>query len=344
MSKFFGTRNFLKPRRFLRRFFWYCETTKFRKEIVILHSSSSFLSIMFSMPKVFWNTECFPYEFKRHCETKNFRRKIVILSPLPQLAIKSFDARNFLEHRRVPLRNFLVLWDNSFSTENRDTHPPMKFRVTVGQYNIDRKSWCPLALLSLTAFGSGKVPLRNVLVLWDKKLWTEIRGTHSPDLLFIKFFDTGTFLEHSTEGFLYEMFWYCETTNFWRKNVILTPPLRNFSVLWDNTISTENRDTCTIPYPQFFRYHKLYETLYVCATKLLGTVRQNVFDGNSWYSFPPTCYSWSFSTPEQFWNAAQRRFLYESFWYCQTTAFRPKIVILTPPPLRSFSVLWDKTI
>ena len=152
MSKFFGTRNFLKPRRFLRRFFWYCETTKFRKEIVILHSSSSFLSIMFSMPKVFWNTECFPYEFKRHCETKNFRRKIVILSPLPQLAIKSFDARNFLEHRRVPLRNFLVLWDNSFSTENRDTHPPHEVSRYCGTIQYRQKVVMPACSLIFNSF------------------------------------------------------------------------------------------------------------------------------------------------------------------------------------------------
>ena len=38
----------------------------------------------------------------------------------PLLSMKFFDTRNFVKHRRSPLRSFSVLWDNRFSIENRD--------------------------------------------------------------------------------------------------------------------------------------------------------------------------------------------------------------------------------
>ena len=37
------------------------------------------------------------------------------------LSLTFFDTGNFLKHRRVPLRNFLALWDKKYSTENFDT-------------------------------------------------------------------------------------------------------------------------------------------------------------------------------------------------------------------------------
>ena len=37
------------------------------------------------------------------------------------LCIEFFDTRNFLYHRRVPRQNFLALWDENFSSKNRDT-------------------------------------------------------------------------------------------------------------------------------------------------------------------------------------------------------------------------------
>ena len=40
---------------------------------------------------------------------------------IPLLGIKFFDTRNFLRHRRFPRRNFSEMWDENFSTENRDT-------------------------------------------------------------------------------------------------------------------------------------------------------------------------------------------------------------------------------
>ena len=107
----------------------------------------------------YWNTKRFLYEVFRHCETKNFGKKNCDIpyppfihkffryqkfcetqkvSPtkffgtvkqqifyrktyIPLLGMSFFDNRNFLKHRRVPLRNDSVLWDKTILTENCDT-------------------------------------------------------------------------------------------------------------------------------------------------------------------------------------------------------------------------------
>ena len=109
----------------------------------------------FSIPEIIATVK--DYELFRHCETKKFRRKILIPPPLIQTfsipeinetlkdsplrkflalrqknfdgkswyplpllwCIKFFATRNFLIHRSVPQRNFLVLWDKKFWTESR---------------------------------------------------------------------------------------------------------------------------------------------------------------------------------------------------------------------------------
>ena len=48
---------------------------------------------------------------------KNFSKEF---SDIPLLCINSCDTRNFLKHRTVPQRKFLVVWQK-FSTEKRDT-------------------------------------------------------------------------------------------------------------------------------------------------------------------------------------------------------------------------------
>ena len=103
----------------------------------------SLLSIKLFDTRNQWHPKRFPYEFFRHCGTQNFRRKFCEtqkVSPTkffgtvrqnnfdrkswyqpPLLSLTYFGTRNFLEHRRVPRRNFSALWDKKFSTENRDT-------------------------------------------------------------------------------------------------------------------------------------------------------------------------------------------------------------------------------
>ena len=130
------------------------------------------LSSVFSIPQIIWNTIRLCYEVIGYCETKCFRRKLVVLIPPDLLFMKFFYTRTILERstEAVPLRKFLVLSDNSFSTENCNTHSPSppKFFGTLGQNNLDKKSWYPPARLFLTVFDgrkflkNRKVPLRNL--------------------------------------------------------------------------------------------------------------------------------------------------------------------------------------
>ena len=188
-----------------------------------------------------------------------------------------FDTRNFLKLRRVPLRNFSALWDKTILTENRDTRP---------------------SLLSLTFFDTRnflklrKVPLRKFSALWDKIILTENRDTrpfsHPKHFSIPETFWTW-------EGFLYETFRHSETKQFWLKIVI--PAL---SLI-----------------PNIFRYQKSSETKKASCMKFFSTVRQNSFDGKSWYP-PPLLYLTCFDT---------KNFLK-----------------LRKVPLPNNSVLWDKTI
>ena len=101
-----------------------------------------------------------------------------------------FYAKNFLKHRRVRLRIFLVLWDKKLSTENRDiTFLSIKFFDT-------RKEW-----------DSKRFPYEIVWHL-DKNFSTEKCVTPSPHLSSIKFLDTTLW---KTEKLLYEAFRQCET-------------------------------------------------------------------------------------------------------------------------------------
>ena len=90
--------------------------------------TTSFLPPHFSYPKnspipIFsQNWEGFAYEFIRYCETKQNRRKIVIT---PLLSLTFLDTRNVLKHRRVLLRNLLVLWGKKFMTGSRDDASPI---------------------------------------------------------------------------------------------------------------------------------------------------------------------------------------------------------------------------
>ena len=115
----------------------------------------------------------------------------------------------------------------------------------------------------------------------------------SPPLLSLNFFAPGNLLKHSTQGFPYEIFRYCETKQVWRKIVIPAASL----------------------IPNIFRYQNFSETEKGSSSKCFDTVRQNNFDGKSWY--PPPLLSPTFFDTRNF--LKHRRV-----------------------PLRSFSALWDK--
>ena len=73
------------------------------------------------MPEFFWNTEGFPYEILRDIKFSTENRDNSLLRP--PLFHKIFRYQKLSETRKGSTQ-FLVLWDNSSSTENRDTPSP----------------------------------------------------------------------------------------------------------------------------------------------------------------------------------------------------------------------------
>ena len=155
-----------------------------------------------------------------------------------------------------------------------------------------------------------------------------------------------------TEIFLYELFRYCETTDFWRKIVILPSSscpylirkkkfdtgnflelgstegfgtfLRTVSVMWDKTMSTENLGTPHLallsPIFEIFGQQRFSENQKGSPTKIFGTVRQQSFDMEFFYSLAPSLlpslpssYPKKGSTPEFFWRTAQKGFFTKCF-------------------------------
>ena len=126
-----------------------------------------------------------------------------------------------------------------------------------------------------------------------------------PHLLSINIFTTEIFLKHSTKGFTYEIFRHCETENC-RQKILILPT----TSLIQTSSAPENSDT-----------------LKGFPTKFLGTVRQKVFDGKSWYSTP--FLSINFFTTENFLNHSTEGFTYENFWHCETKKIDRKSKIVT---------------
>ena len=85
---------------------------------------------IFRYPELLWNTEWFFYELFWNCETEKLRWKILI--PL-LLSIKFLVTGIFLKHRKLPLGNVSVLWDEKKSTENRDA-PSSRFIPEIFRY------------------------------------------------------------------------------------------------------------------------------------------------------------------------------------------------------------------
>ena len=144
---------------------------------------------------------------------------------LPPLIFKLFRSWKSSEtqHTRVPLRFFSVLRDKKFSIENRDfTLLGIKFFDTrnflkgsstkcfdtVRPNKFDRKSWYPPPLIPnifryQNFLKHRRVPLRNVLILWDKTILTENRDTRR--LSYPQHFSIPEIF-WNTEGFLFEVF------------------------------------------------------------------------------------------------------------------------------------------
>ena len=145
------------------------------------------------------STGLFAYDVNRYCETKKFDRKSWYSLPPTPLIRKSHRFQNFFETQKGS---------------------PAKSFGTVGQQFFCRKLWYPL--------------------------------------LGINFFDTRNFVKH-------------------RK-----VPLRKDSVLWKKTILTESRGISNTS--NIFGYQKFSETRKSFRTNFFGSVRQHIFDDQSWSS------------------------------------------------------------
>ena len=177
---------------------------------------------------------------------------------LPPLSVLTFfDTRNVLKNRRVPLRNFSVLWDKNFDIKSWYSLPPSpllsikffdtrnfvkqkvsptKFFGTLRQQFFYRKSWYSPLIHKIFRY-QNFFTYEVFSVLWDNRFSIENRDI---PLFGIKFFNTWNFLKHrrvplrndsvlrqnfwNTEGFLYEMIRYWDKKILDRKSWCPPPP------------------------------------------------------------------------------------------------------------------------
>ena len=259
-----------------------------------------------------------------YCETNTFNGKS--WNPSPSYAWKISIVR-FLKQKKVPLRNFPVLWAKK-TDEDRDARPlclPQHFSIsktfwnTEGflyelvrywETNIEAQSWFPdpfflQHFLHLENYlKHRRVPWRTLLVLWNKIV---LRRIMIPlPFLCMKKFDARFFW--SEEMFPNEMFQNCETKD-WRR--IVSYPKKQISIsksFWS-----------TIGF--------LYEMFRYCET---SAERRN-FSGESWYTWPS--YARKISILKILWNT--KGFPYEMRQYCE-----PKTLtrILMPTPFLVLNV------
>ena len=140
----------------------------------------------------------------RYCETKQVRRKIVTAAPFYpwQFSIPEFfwNTEGFLE------KTFGQCETKIFRGEELIPPPPLIHKL-FRQRNFSGTQ-------------HRRVPLRNVTLLSDKTISTENRDTRTSLILYMFRYQT-IFWNH--EGFLYEMFRYCDTNKFRRKLLIPAP-------------------------------------------------------------------------------------------------------------------------
>ena len=147
-----------------------------------------------------------------------------------------------------------VVWSGSYGFESQ---PSPTFLIITTE-NLDTPSLLPLLSLNFLL----------LKIFWNtahKGSPTKFFGTARQKIFYRK--SRFSPLRHKifrypklSEGFLYEMFWYCETKQFWRKIVIPAASL----------------------IPNIFRYQNFSETEKGSSSKCFDTVRQNNFDGKSW--------------------------------------------------------------
>ena len=188
----------------------------------------------------------------RYCETKQFRRKRVIADP--SLILNKLRYPKIIKHWKITLRNVSELWDkkvrrnililalppslsiNFFTSENFLKHSIEGLLYEMLRNCETKQFWwknvitTPSLIVYIFRYQkfseTKKGSPTNFSALWDEKNPTGIIYSLPPPLFLINISASGIFLEHSTEGFLYEMFCCCETNNldgkWWHPSPLLS--------------------------------------------------------------------------------------------------------------------------
>ena len=154
------------------------------------------------------NHEVFLYDIFWFCETKNRRKNLIL--PLPPFIHKFFFKRNVseIQHRNVALRIVTALWDKTTSTEIVIAATSLKLNTFRHQNFFESMNGS-----STKSFGTVRQKI------FDGKFWYPPRLSHKP------------FHQRNNS----------ETQH---RRVLL----RNVTVLWDKTISTENHESQPLSY------------------------------------------------------------------------------------------------
>ena len=200
----------------------------------------------------------------------------------PPLSSKIFcDTRIFLKQRRFPLQIHLRLWDEKFSTKNRDIpsyalnsslpeisetlkETSTKIFATVTEDEFNRKTWEPFCLIP-----------KNFR--W-KKLPETQNGSSAKSFGIL-----GQKTSEKTSWYTLLGIKFSDTRNQWNTKRIFR---KSFATLREDNFNGKSWHHLS-PTPNNFRYKKFSETKKGSSTKSFGFLRQNGFDGKSWYP-PPT--------------------------------------------------------
>ena len=167
---------------------------------------------------------------------KKLKEVVDTLSTL--LSIKFFDISIFLGHRKVPLRSFLVFWDNKLFTRNRDTtllgiedfvnwhflkhrrFPLLNIRALSEKISLkENPDFLKQKFFPIPEFSDRLRASTTKILALRQKILTEIHDTPSPSIH--ANFRYRIFLGHRRVPDTM-LFRYCETTNFRQEIVIFS--------------------------------------------------------------------------------------------------------------------------
>ena len=283
---FCDTKNFLENRRVpLPNFsFQSCETNFFEKIVM----TRPFPCMKSFDKKDFWNTKLFCNEIFWYSGGETFRRKTVI--PPPLLSIKNFSLPEFFWNRAEkasPMNFFGTVRKNIIDVKFWYSPPPnpqpptsypqtfslpevfwntyqkgssgssTKILGTVRQKNFDTKTWHNSLKRKISRHP-------NLATHWRVSL-------RKLSALCVKKNDRKSWYYPPPSPLLYKIFF--DTRKFENKRV----PLRNFSALWDNKFSIENRDF-PLSGIRFFDIRIFLKRRRVPRRTFFGTVRRMLFN------------------------------------------------------------------